>query len=284
MVEIQDWIKEQLKKGYKKEQIKEGLRKAGYQQDIINSVDFLARKNKQTKQSLIALVMLLVVVVIVWLVINNSAVKKEKTIHVNIPSSFSGYNPTNLNELNTFVSLCESFLDESLEIKKEILDDENEVLCSLFLHKNSSAYVPSIHAISSELTQGKYICISVKLNNIIKEKFLDISEEEPFHVCNIIKPPLERLSFSRINPEQNLVFPEGEIFCSEAFKSDRSQFVSFSGFVPESDSFSAEIYLVPQGSIPEILNKNSFSEAKNKVESCIFLWQLERPIVSQEQR
>ncbi len=30
MAEIQDWIKEQIKKGYKKEQIKEGLRKAGY--------------------------------------------------------------------------------------------------------------------------------------------------------------------------------------------------------------------------------------------------------------
>jgi len=30
MAEIQDWIKEQLKKGYSKEQIKEGLRKAGY--------------------------------------------------------------------------------------------------------------------------------------------------------------------------------------------------------------------------------------------------------------
>jgi len=30
MPEIQGWIKEQLKKGYKKEQIKEGLRKASY--------------------------------------------------------------------------------------------------------------------------------------------------------------------------------------------------------------------------------------------------------------
>ena len=30
MAEIDNWIKEQLKKGYKKEQIKEGLRKAGY--------------------------------------------------------------------------------------------------------------------------------------------------------------------------------------------------------------------------------------------------------------
>jgi len=39
MPEIENWIKEQLKKGYKKEQIKEGLRKAGYIQDIIDSVD-----------------------------------------------------------------------------------------------------------------------------------------------------------------------------------------------------------------------------------------------------
>jgi hypothetical protein len=30
MLEIEDWIKKQLKKGYKKEQIKDGLRKAGY--------------------------------------------------------------------------------------------------------------------------------------------------------------------------------------------------------------------------------------------------------------
>jgi len=44
MAEIDKWIKEQLKKGYKKEQIKEGLRKAGYQQNTIDSVDSFARK------------------------------------------------------------------------------------------------------------------------------------------------------------------------------------------------------------------------------------------------
>jgi len=30
MAEINNWIKEQLKKGFKKEQIKAGLRKTGY--------------------------------------------------------------------------------------------------------------------------------------------------------------------------------------------------------------------------------------------------------------
>ena len=35
MSKIEEWIKEQLKKGYKKEQIKEGLRKAGYNSKLI---------------------------------------------------------------------------------------------------------------------------------------------------------------------------------------------------------------------------------------------------------
>ena len=45
MAEIGNWIKEQLKKGYKKEQIKESIRKAGYTQDVIDFVDSLAEKN-----------------------------------------------------------------------------------------------------------------------------------------------------------------------------------------------------------------------------------------------
>ena len=44
MAKIDNWIKEQLKKGYKKEQIKESMRKAGYQQNTIDSVDSFARK------------------------------------------------------------------------------------------------------------------------------------------------------------------------------------------------------------------------------------------------
>ncbi len=277
MAEIDNWIKEQLKKGYKKEQIKDGLRKAGYPQNVVDSVDSFAKKNKQTKQLIIGFSIFLVAVIIIWLVIGNYAAKKEETTNVN-ELSFSNYTPTNLNELNTFVSLCENFLEEDLEIKKQVLDNEEEVLCSLGLDKNLGNYIPYFLATSSELTKGEYICISVKLNNLIKEKFPDISEEDSFHVCSIVKPPMEYLSFPRINPEQNLVFPEGEIFCSESFKLDRSHFVSFTGFVPESDSFSTEIYLVPQESIPEILAKESFLEAEKIIRFNTLLWQIVKPI------
>ena len=128
------------------------------------------------------------------------------------------------------------------------------------------------------MTKGEYICISVKLNNLIKEKFSDISEEDSFHVCSIVKPAMEYLSFPRINPEQNFIFPEGEIFCSESFKLDRSYFVSFTGFVPGSDSFNAEIYIVHQEDIPEILAKESFSEAEEIIKSSTLLWQIIKPI------
>lgn len=44
MTKIEAWIKEQLKKGYKKEQIREGLKRVGYQQDIIDSFDSFTEK------------------------------------------------------------------------------------------------------------------------------------------------------------------------------------------------------------------------------------------------
>jgi len=277
MAEIDNWIKEQLKKGFKKEQIKEGLRKAGYQQDIIDSVDSLAKKNKQTQQLLIGFSVFLVAVIIIWVLIGNYSAKKEETTHVN-ELSFSDYNPTNLNELNTFVSLCENFLDEDLEIKKPVLDNEGEVLCFLGLDKNSNTYVPLFRNTFSELTSDQYICISVKLNNLIKEKLKDTSEDDSFHVCSIVKPSLKNPPTLRINHEQNLVFPEGEIFCSKSFKLNDSYFVSFTGFVPESDSFSAEIYLVPKESIHEILAKESFSEAEEIIKSNNLLWQIIKQI------
>ena len=277
MAKKDSWIKEQLKKGYKKEQIKEGLKKAGYQQNTIDSVDSFAKKNKQTKQLLIGFSVFLVAVIIIWVIIGNYAAKKEETTNVN-NLSFSGYYPNNLNELDTFVSLCENFLDEGLEIKKQVLDNEEEVLCLLALDKNYGTYIPSFRATSFELAPAQYICISIKLNNLIKEKFPDISEEDSFHVCSIIKPSLDYPSAPRVNREQNLVFPEGEIFCNENLKLDKSQFASFTGFIPKADSFIAEIYLVPQESIPEILAKESFSEAEEIIKSNTLLWQIIKPI------
>lgn len=62
MAEIDNWIKEQLKKGYKKEQIKDGLRKAGYQQEIIDSVDIIIKKVNNKKYIFAFLIIFILVI------------------------------------------------------------------------------------------------------------------------------------------------------------------------------------------------------------------------------
>ena len=47
MAEIDNWIKEQLKKGYKKEQIKKSLKKSDYSQNVINPSSFGCILNKE---------------------------------------------------------------------------------------------------------------------------------------------------------------------------------------------------------------------------------------------
>ena len=47
MTKIEDWIKEQLKKGCSKEQIKESLKKSGYAQNVINPSGFSCILNKE---------------------------------------------------------------------------------------------------------------------------------------------------------------------------------------------------------------------------------------------
>ena len=277
MSQIQDWIKEQLKKGYKKEQIKEGLKKAGYQQDIINSVDFLAKKNKQTKQLVIGLTLLLVVVIITWIVIGNYAGKKEiNNIQQLPPFYFSHNNPITLDERDDFVGLCRGFL------RSEESENREALLCSFGLNKEFDVYVPLFHYPISELKAGQYISIAVNLNDLIK-KLPDVSEDDSFNICSMAEPSLIDPLSEKMNLEQNLIFLGGEVFCSKAFKLSTPSFTSFTGFVPQADSFNAEIYLVPQDVIPEVLNKDSFPEAKSIVESYTLLWRLERPIISQKQ-
>ena len=66
MAEIDEWIKKQLKKGYSKEQIKEGLRKAGYLQNTIDSVDSFARKKNFR---LFPLLVIFLVIILVFFIV-----------------------------------------------------------------------------------------------------------------------------------------------------------------------------------------------------------------------
>jgi len=77
MAEIDNWIKEQLKKGFKKEQIKESMRKAGYPQNIIDSVDSIARKRRNFN---IALIFFIVIIagIAFYLIYQNTGFDNEQ--------------------------------------------------------------------------------------------------------------------------------------------------------------------------------------------------------------
>jgi len=79
MPEIQNWIKEQLKKGFKKEQIKEGLRKAGYTQNTIDSVDSFAKKKRNFKLALIFFIIIIVGITF-YLIYQNILFNDEKNL------------------------------------------------------------------------------------------------------------------------------------------------------------------------------------------------------------
>ncbi len=114
MTEIQDWIKEQLKKGYKKEQIKGGLRKAGYPQNTIDSVDSFAKKRKNFNLALIFFIV--IIAGIAFYIIyqntffNNEEVDKNKEV-----------------ELSPLLSSVSEVLGDREETLK-LLEDKGEIV------------------------------------------------------------------------------------------------------------------------------------------------------------
>ncbi len=80
MAEINNWIKEQLKKGFKKEQIKEGLRKTGYSQDIIDSVDSFTNITKKKRNFNLALIFFIIIIagIAFYLIYQNTFFNNEE--------------------------------------------------------------------------------------------------------------------------------------------------------------------------------------------------------------
>ncbi len=113
MAEIQDWIKEQLKKGYKKEQIKEGLKKAGYQQDIIDSVDSFAKKSKLC----LGITVLVIAIVIVATIFMLSKGKIQKDPNELILDKIA----VQLDDENALADYCNNFdcTDKEKRIKEK---------------------------------------------------------------------------------------------------------------------------------------------------------------------
>ena len=122
----------------------------------------------------------------------------------------------------------------------------------------------------------------------IKKKATHIlSEESSFNLCTITKPTLidpfreQLLLKDQINIKHNIVFPEGEVFCSKFFGLPSETLnVLITGFVPETDLFQAEIYFVPEDeTVNNIFSQESFTDIEDILQSYPLLWDVEKPVI-----
>jgi hypothetical protein len=278
MTEIDNWIKKQLKRGYKKEQIKESMRKAGYDQKTIYSVDSF--KDKKNPIFVYSIVLILIVSTIILLFFNQIKTRENlENNKLDYSSTFSNYYISDSEKLSNFINICNKFFDQNIQLK-ELKGEQQSIegLCSLGKNDENEFVVlfsenkPSFYA-------GEYICSSVELKDIIEEK-TNMSYDDSFYLCNIVKPSMNKNElFSRESKDNSFFFPEGDIFCKKKSKSDRRIFSSFTCAVPySSDYLNFKIYFVSEEDIPSIFSKDSFSEAEESLDTKTLLWQSKKLI------
>jgi hypothetical protein len=273
MAEIDNWIKKQLKKGYKKEQIKNSLRKAGYPYVVVNSVDSSSKKQQMQKIFLV-LAAILFIIISVILIINYKPYDKSyeseptnKDSEGLPPIYFKNHYPETEQELKSFINFCTGLLNQK---------ENYDALCAIDYDIDNSVYIPVYTSSDFRVIKGMYILIAVRLDKMITEK--GYPENETYNICSVNKPKLKNKIEIESNLERTLVFTEGDIFCSEPFKIDKPFFASFTGFIPDSNTFNAYIYLVDEDDISKVLSKDSFPDAEQELKKHEKIWELEKEI------
>ena len=137
------------------------------------------------------------------------------------------------------------------------------------------------------LQQGQYIAIAVNYRDLLeKNNPLISSTEGTFNLCTITEPGLiepfrEQLLKNQININRNIIFSEGEVFCSKFFSYPSETLnLLISGFVPETNIFQAKIYFVPEDkAVNNIFSQESFFNIEDILQSYPLLWDVEKPII-----
>ena len=275
MAEIQDWIKEQLKKGYKKEQIKEGLRKAGYQQDTIDSVDNYS-KPKKTKIFIFLFAAVIILIILFFIYLKNQETNNQDENLKTNPyyTELSKPYPDNEDENDDFVSQCKAASNFEGIKEKDIL------LCKA-VKTDSGKYIPGacLDLDGASIKEGNYIGIIFDVEKMVEDKYPELSFDESYDVCFTTEPSLN-MPYENYFITNERIFPEGMILCKKIYPPEEGYVENyFTGFVKESDYLNINAYAVPEDKVKEIVSKDSFSDSKNSLEDYKKLINLELPII-----
>jgi len=211
--------------------------------------------------------------------------------------SFSQNYPISFEETDLFHKDCagsiiigmSTLMDQNLTERQEI----REIFCTLEQYEKYTGYAGKYINVLRLLKQvpnfkqGQYISIAVKYKDLLQKNTSVISLEDGFNLCAITKPALREpfreqlLLENQINLNRDIVFSDGEIFCSRffGFPSERLNLL-ISGFVPQEDLFRAKIYLVPEDIVVnQLLPQESLVDIEKILQSYSLLWEIEKPII-----
>ena len=209
-----------------------------------------------------------------------------------IEPSFNESYPTSLEEVNSFQKACAlAVTPDRINKGVAIEQKSNEIFC--FFGKNNienkDEFIPlrMLAKDVSALYEGQYISIAVNYDNLLEKNNSFTLLEGNFNLCTIIKPVLiepfrEQLSLEdQININRNIVFPEGEIFCSKFFGlPDETLNLLISGFVPSVDIFQAQTYLISEdATVNDIFAQESFINIEKILQSYPLLWDVEKQVI-----
>ena len=135
--------------------------------------------------------------------------------------------------------------------------------------------------------KGQYIGIAVNYSDLLEKNDSFTLPEGSFNLCSITNPALiepfreQLLLKDQVNLNSNIVFPEGEVFCSKFFGlPDETLNLLITGFVPQTDLFQAKIYLISEDkTVNDIFSQESFTNIEEILQSYHLLWDVEKPII-----
>ena len=219
--------------------------------------------------------------------------RKSQTIptlpeDISFKKTFNKNYPTSLEETILFNRICANAIvsrpkQEFEPLLCEIVEDKNYDISGKY------TAMPSFLKIFSSLPIGQYITIAVNYSDLLEKNASTIPADSTFNVCSITKPALvdpfreELFLKNQINTNRNIVFPEGEIFCSK-FSNLPSETLNLiiNGFIPKTDLLEARIYLVPEdASVNDLLSQESFANIENILQSYSLLWNVEKLVYKQ---
>jgi len=218
---------------------------------------------------------------------------EESTNYAEI--AFNKNYPVSLEEVDALQKTCADAATFWLPLIQDSIEEPKmkELLCVLTQNQESVDFVDQYGTTFIELRkipalrQGQYIAIAVNYRDLLEKNNFPISSaENTFNLCTITKPALtepfrEQLLKDYINTNRNIVFSEGEVLCSKFFGIPPETInLLISGFVPKTDLFQAQIYLISEDeTVNDIFSQESFTNIEEILQSYHLLWDVEKPII-----